>query len=446
MTIATATAADAMPAGPAVTETAHAAVRKFLDVTDAAIASYLEGCVHCGQCAEACHFYLTQDDAKYTPTYKLWPLVKAYKRHKAPFSGLKRMIGLAPEEVTDDELTEWTELVYDSCTLCGRCTLVCPMGIDIAGTIRKMREGFTAAGLAPEGLVQAEERTLETGSPMGITPKTLAAQVAAQERESGLEIPLDRKGADYMVILSSMEIMGFPEIFGALARIFKQADVSWTISTKAYEGTNVGVQIGSRETARTLVERVVTAAEELGVKYVISPECGHAYGALRWEGPNLMGRPFSFEVIHILELLDQLRREGRIQTKGHDDRVVTLHDPCQIVRRGGVVSQPRHLLKEFSHGFVEMDNAGVTNICCGGGGGVSANPRAAELQSAAFDCKKAQLDAIPGLDLLVSPCANCRTVLEEALDEREIDLEVVGLAEYLAAYLDDGATETKGTA
>ncbi|PLX38151.1 MAG: heterodisulfide reductase [Hyphomicrobiales bacterium] len=416
---------------------AGTAVEKFLAVTDSAIASYLEGCVHCGQCAEACHFYLTQEDARYTPTYKLNPMVKAYKRHKAPFSGLKRMFGLVPDEVTEDELNEWTELVYDSCTLCGRCTLVCPMGIDIAGSIRKMREGFTAAGLAPEGLVTAEQRAIATGSPMGITPKTLKAQVAAQERICGCEIPLDKPGVDYMVILSSMEIMGFPEIFGALARIFSQAGVTWTISTKAYEGTNVGVQIGSRETAKTLVTRVVDAAEELGVKYVISPECGHAYGALRWEGPNLVGRPFKFEVIHILELLDQLQREGRIRTTGRDERVVTLHDPCQIVRRGGVVAQPRRIMKSFSGGFVEMEHAGVTNICCGGGGGVSANPRAAELQNTAFECKKQQLDAIEGLELLVSPCANCRTVLEEALDEREIDLEVIGLAEYLAEYLED---------
>lgn len=417
--------------------TAEAAIAKFLDVTDSAIAVYLEGCVHCGQCAEACHFYLTQDDPKYTPTHKLAPMVKAYKRHKAPFSGLKRALGLAPAEVTDDELREWTALVYDSCTLCGRCTLVCPMGIDIAGTIRKMREGFTAGGYAPEGLQSAEARALETGSPMGITAKTLKAQVAAQEREYDIEIPLDKTGAEYMVILSSIEIMGFPETFAALARIFKQAGVDWTISTKAYEGTNVGVQIGNRETARTLVQRVVDAAEELGVKYVISPECGHAYGALRWEGPNLIGRPLPFDVVHILELLDQLRAEGRLKVRGRDQRVVTLHDPCQIVRRGGIQAEPRRVISAFSDGFVEMPDAGITNICCGGGGGVSANQRAAELQDAAFDCKKAQLDSIDGLELLVSPCGNCRSVIEEALESRDMDLEVIGLSEYLAEFLDD---------
>ena len=424
--------------------TAAIAIEKFLAGTDAAIASYLEGCVHCGQCAEACHFYQIDRDARYTPTYKLFPMVKAYKRHKAPFSTLKRALGLAPPEVTDEELGEWSRLVFDSCTLCERCTLACPMGIDIAGTIRKMREGMTEAGFAPEALYQVEDRALKTGSPMGITLKALQAQLRHQEKQTGIAMPLDKPGADYLVILSSMEIMGYSEVIGALARIFKHAEIDWTISSEAFEATNVGVQIGRRETARKLVERIVAAAEKLGVKYVISPECGHAYGALRWEGPNLVGRPFGFEVIHILELLDQLRREGRLPVARNDGRTVTLHDPCQIVRRGGVVSQPRSLVREAAMNFVEMSPSGIANICCGGGGGVSANPRAAELQDGAFAAKKRQLDDIKGLELLISPCANCRMVIEEALERRESGLEVTGLTEYLAEFLEEG-TGQEGT-
>ena len=30
------------------------------------------------------------------------------------------------------QLQEWQQLLYDSCTVCGRCSLMCPMGIDIA--------------------------------------------------------------------------------------------------------------------------------------------------------------------------------------------------------------------------------------------------------------------------------------------------------------------------
>ena len=414
---------------------AKKAVDKFLDVIDADVAAFAESCVHCGECAEACHFYLATKDPKYTPTYKLFPLVKAYKRHKSPLSGLKKMLGLVPAEVTEDELREWEPLVYDSCTMCGRCTLVCPMGIDIAGTIRKMREGYVAADIVPEGLTAAAANAERTGSPMGVTLKALKAQISHQEEATGIPIEIDKKGADYMALLSSMEIMGFPEIIGAYAKLFKQAGVTWTISSKAFEATNVGVQIGSGSMAKMLVQRIVDAAEKLEVKNVISPECGHAFGALRWAGPNMIGKEFSFNVIHIIELLDQLRREGKIPAGEKDDRRMTLHDPCQIIRRGGLLQEPRSLLNDSCSDFVEMEGAGIANLCCGGGGGVSANPRAEELQMAAFSQKLKQITDIGGVQTVVVPCANCRTVFEDGLDEFDVELEVIGLGELVAETL-----------
>jgi len=415
------------------------AVGAFVDSVDSAVASYVEACVHCGQCAQACPFYETNNDPRLTPIHKIRPLIKAYKRHKAPFAGLKRALGLAPDEVTEDELAEWSELVYDTCTMCGRCTLACPMGIDIAALVRKVREGYAAAGMVPDGLTAAAKRALETGSPLGIKPGTLRKIVDEQASEVGIPIELDKEGVDYLVVLSAMEILNFYEVIGALARIFKQAGVTWTISTDAYEATNIGIQMGDKDIARTLVGRIVAAAEKLKVKYVISPECGHAYSALKWEGPNLVGRPYDFKVIHILELLDQLRREGRIHTRGKDSRRITFHDPCQIVRRGGVVDQPRAILNQVSDGFVEMEFAGIANICCGGGGGVSANPRAEEKRLKAFACKKKQIDDLGGVEALITSCANCRNVLEEAIDEYGMELPVLGLTELLAEYLESDA-------
>lgn len=404
--------------------------------TDAMAASYLDACVHCGQCSEACHFYENTLDVRYAPVLKMDLMRRVYKRHLAPLSGIKKAIGLAPDELTMDDLEEWSDLLYDSCTLCGRCTIVCPMGIDIATMVRKSREGLVAAGIVPEGLVGAAERAIEFGSPLKITPKVLRKVCKEQEEETGIAIPIDKQGADYLVILSAMEVLQFYEVIGALAKIFRQAGISWTISTDGYEATNIGIQMGDKEIARTLVSRIVNAAEKLGVKYVISPECGHAYSALKWEGPNLIGRQYGFEVIHLLELLDQLRRDGRIKSRATDKRRLTFHDPCQIVRRGGVVDEPRRLMNMVAENFVEMENHGAANICCGGGGGVSSNPRAEKLRIKAFGSKKRQLDDVQP-DALVTACANCRNVIEEALDAYEMEVPVLGLTELVAEYIDE---------
>jgi len=364
-------------------------------------------------------------------------MLKAYQRERAPFRTARKLLGLTPPEPSAQELTAWSELLYDSCNLCGRCTLVCPMGIDIAGLVRRAREAMSVAGFAPPDLYKAAQRALDTGSPVGVGWPALRRQIEIQEAETGLKVPVDVAGADYLVVLSSMEIIGYSEVIGALARVFSQAGVSWTIPSVGFEATNVGVQLGSRDVAAALLARIVEAADRLRVKYVISPECGHAYSALRWEGPNLLGRPYAFKVVQITELLDQLTREGRLRTRGKDARRLTYHDPCQIVRRGGVAEAPRRLMHGVSGNFVEMPAAGAESFCCGGGGGVSAIHRAEKLRFAAFACKKRQVDAT-GAEALVTSCSNCRNVLEEAIDEYGMTLPVLGLTELVAQHLDPG--------
>lgn len=400
---------------------------------DAPIASFFNSCVHCGMCAEACLFYTESGDPRYTPINKLEPLRRVWEQEYTLFGRVKKMLGLA-KPVDDDLLAEWQELVYNACSLCGRCSMVCPVGNDIVYMIRKEREGMVASGNSPEGLIGASKRAVEIGSPMGVKLPALQAQAKHVERDIGIEIPFDMEGAEYMMLMSSMEIMNYPEYLGAVARIFNEAGKSWTISSEAFEATNSGIQIGSSDIARELVSRVVNAAEKLKVKTVISPECGHAYTAIRWEGPNLMGKPFSFKVRHILEVLDEFRAEGLLKTEGFEDDKMTFHDPCQLVRRGGVIQQPRNLLNMVASNFVEMEDAGKMNWCCGAGGGVSANEDAHDLKMSAFKRKKAQLDDL-NVDTLVTACANCRIQLEEGLEENDMDIPVVGLTEMLAEHL-----------
>jgi len=407
----------------------------FREQIDAPVAAFFSSCVHCGICAEACLFYTETGDPRYTPINKLEPLRRVWEQEYTLLGKAKKALGLA-EPVTDELLEEWEQLIYDACSLCGRCSTVCPVGNDISGMIRKAREGMAASGHAPEGLVGASTRAIRIGSPMGIKLKALQAQIKHVEADTGLTIPIDVKGADYMALLSSMEIINFPEYLEALAKIFKQADVSWTLCSEAFEATNAGIQIGSSDIARELVSRVVAGAEKLGVKTVISPECGHAYTAIRWDGPNLIGRKYPFKVVHILELLEELRASGRLKTSSKESMSLTLHDPCQVVRKGGVRVQPRALMNMVSDDFTEMPDAGKMNWCCGGGGGVSSNERAEELRLQVFKRKKSQIETAD-VEGVVTFCANCRLMLEDGLEHYDMDIPVYGLTEVIADHLQE---------
>ena len=401
---------------------------------DSRVMSYLSSCVHCGICADACLFYTETGDARYTPIYKVEPLRKLWRQEYTFWGKLAASMGLC-SKLTEQDLADWEELVYDGCTMCSRCSMVCPVGIDIAYMIRKVKEGLCAAGYSPADLVEAGKRAVDIGSPMGVTLKTLQATIRAQEKETGLKVPLDVEGADYLCLFSSGEIAGFPEFIGSLAKIFTATGVSWTISSDYFEATNTGVQLGNSKMAATLVERVVAAAEKLKVKYVISPECGHAYSTIRWDAPNFIGRPLPFKVVHIMELLDELRRDGRLKTQGVNTEKLSYHDPCNAGRRGGVLDQPRNLMNMVVPDFVELPETGAMNWCCGGGGGVSSNERADELRLKVFSAKKRQLDTV-NIDGLVTACSNCRHMLEDGLEDNDMhDIELLGMTELIADHL-----------
>jgi Fe-S oxidoreductase len=400
---------------------------------DGPVAAFFSSCVHCGICATACPFYVETGDPKYTPILKVEPLRRVWKSEFTLWGRLLSTLGLT-KKVTDELLAEWEPLLYDSCSMCGRCSLVCPVGNDIQAMVRKTREGMVASGHAPEGLIAASVRAIQTGSPMGLQWKTLQVQIEHVQSSTGLEVPVDKAGVDYLVMLSSMEVINFPEYLEAITKIFDHAGVTWTLSTQCFEATNAGIQIGSKDVAGLLVQRVVDAAVKLGVKNLISPECGHAYTAIRWEGPNLIGKPYPFKVFHIVEVLDELRASGRIKTEGMETDRLTMHDPCNLARKSGVIDQQRNLMNLVAENFVDLKEHGKLQWCCGAGGGVSSNERAEPLKMAAFKHKKAQIEEVSPARM-VTMCATCRTQLEEGLEEFNMDIPVVGLTEMIADHL-----------
>ena len=408
-------------------------INALKEQVDSSVAAFFSSCVHCGMCAEACMFYTETKSPAATPINKTEPLRRIWKSEYTLFGRIGKMLGFT-KKVDEKLLAEWETLVYDNCTLCGRCSMVCPVGNDITLMIRKTREGMAAAGYAPNDLIDATKRAVTIGSPMGVKLPALQAQIRHVEKDTGLKVPVDVVGAEYMLLLSSMEIMNFPEFIEAITKIFTKAGVSWTISSEAFEATNSGIQIGVTDIAAELVQRVVDAAEKLKVKTVISPECGHAYMAIRWEGPNLIGKAFNFKVKHILEVLDEFRLDGRLKITGKENQRLTYHDPCQISRRGGVIDQPRKLIDMFSDNFVEMPEHGKMNWCCGAGGGVSSNERADEIRLKVFQRKKDQFDEIKP-DAIISACSNCRIHLEDGLEEYNMDIPLMSLTETLAEHL-----------
>ncbi len=411
------------------------AMKAFARDMNSTTAAYLESCVHCGHCAQACHFYVTSQDPRYTPIWKIEPFKQAWKREAGPFAWLTRTFDLKPA-VTADELREWQELIYDSCTMCGRCSMVCPMGIDIAALVGLARHAMFEAGLVPHELWAVAERAEREGSPLGATPKVLKERVEWLEDEHEVEIPLDKATAEIMVTLSSIEIMKYPVSIVALARVMKRGGYDWTLRTDGYEATNFGLLSGNLEWQKDLSLRLINAAIACEAKLLILPECGHAYGALRWQGANAYGKPLPFEVLHISEFLSRAMREGKLPTQTLKGSV-TYHDPCQVSRRGGATQAAREVFAGLKADLREMPNSGDANWCCGGGGGVVTLHRADEHRRRAFAIKMKQVEQT-GADQLVTSCSNCRLSFDDGQAHYHWDRKMGSLLELVADNLEDG--------
>lgn len=387
------------------------AMRGFVKDFGRTAAVYMESCIHCGMCAQACHFYVATEDPRLTPIWKLEPFKQAYKREAGPFALFYKLLGLK-RSVTVAQLLEWQELIYDTCTMCGRCTMACPMGIDIASLVSQARHAMFRAGLVPQELHAVAERAEKEGSPLGATAKVFKDRIEWLADDHEIDIPMDKASAKIICAMSSIEIMKYPESIVATAKILNHLGLDWTFRSDGYEATNFGLLSGNIAWQRDMSMKLIDAAIAAGAELLILPECGHAYGAMRWMGANLYGKPLPFKVLHISEFLGENVKNGRIRLKPVA-KTVTFHDPCQVSRRGGATTAPRDVLAGLGVELREMSSDGNMNWCCGGGGGVVTIHRADATRYKAFQIKMKQVEDTEA-EMLVSSCSNCRLTFDDS--------------------------------
>lgn len=403
----------------------------FAAKLDASKATHLESCVHCGLCAEACQFYIETEDPKFTPIHKLDLIRRFYRREKAPLRIFHR---LTEPEISEADLEATQGLVYESCTECGRCGLVCPMGIDIAAMVHITRQALAEAGLIPAGLRAVEQEQGSRGTVFGVGPEEIR-QAVEDLRAKGLEVPIDRDRAEVLVLSSTIDVLLFKDALEATVRIMNHLGLDWTIHSCAFEGANFGLLSGYEAVQKSASERITSQAIALGAKLVIVPECGHAYPALRWYGANEHGAPLPFEVMALSEFLGREVTAGRLKLNPlGPDKHVTYHDPCKIGRHGGVFEEPRAVLAALGVELREMSSNRAMNFCCGGGAGLFVMEGARPMRDAAFDLKRRQVEAT-GADSLVTACGSCRVNLMAGADRTQWATPIESLVELVGKNL-----------
>jgi Fe-S oxidoreductase len=413
----------------------------FLGELDNSLASYLNSCVHCGLCADSCHYYLSDGEVESLPAFKLNLITAIFKRYFTLTGRIVPFLGGA-RELDREILRQWIDSLFGRCTLCGRCTINCSIGIDISRLIRTARSALAAIDMVPPELQATVMTAVNMGNNMGIprqewldTVQWLEEELQQEVNNSDARLPIDKAGARILYTVNPREPKFFPLSLLATAKIFYAGGESWTVSADYYDVTNYGLFSGDNQASGLISDRLLKAARDLGVEILVLGECGHGYNANRWEAPEWLAKRYGIEVKSIIQIIAAYIREKRIRLDaGKCPQPVTLHDPCNLVRLGGVIEEQRYILRNAVKNFVEMYPNREKNFCCGGGGGQLSMTRYSSRRLKAGRIKADQIRET-GAKIVVAPCHNCIDQLNELNREYKLGVDIRTVSEIVAGSL-----------
>jgi Fe-S oxidoreductase len=339
----------------------------------------LESCVKCQTCSDACPIYLSSGKQEiYRPTYRGEVLRRIIDKYIKKGGRLSSKLTGEDIDLNWPTVARLAELAY-RCTLCRRCAQWCPLGVDNALISREIRKLFSQElGIAPQELHDlGTMQQLKKGSSTGMTPAAFRDSIEFMEEEieevtgRKIEIPLDKEGADILLLHNAGEFLSWPDNTEAFAIIFDALGISWTLSSDlaGYDSVNYGVWYDDVQLARIVVTHA-EIAKRLKVKKIVVGECGHAHKTLLVLADRVLTGELNIPRESALPLLEDAVCNDKIKLDASKNHFpVTLHDPCNLVRLTGIVQPQRRILRKICPRFREMEPHGVENYCCGGGSG-----------------------------------------------------------------------------
>jgi Fe-S oxidoreductase len=389
------------------------AVKRVLkSESGARLKAYVDTCIHCGLCSEACHYYLSHDnDPRWSPVGKvkqtLWEIIK----NKG--------------SVSSDFIKTASEIASTECNLCKRCAMYCPFGIDIAYLMLTVRRICHLLGVTPLYIQDTAHSHAATLNQMWVKDDEWIDTLQWQEEEAQgeiptLRIPLEKEGADIMYSVIGPEPKFQAQLIYQAAVIMDVAGVNWTLpATPGWDNSDMAMFTGDNEIMGRIKRAHFETAARLKVKRIVMGECGHAFRSVYDVGNRWLGwRMPPIPIVHAIDFFYELLKEGKVKVVKKFTEPVTLHDPCNVVRGGGLHEKSRYVANALCEKLIEMHPNREHNYCCVAGGGViNCGPPYKLKRVQSNRIKAEQLFAVKarGAQVVITPCHNCHSGLEDII-------------------------------
>jgi Fe-S oxidoreductase len=396
---------------------------------------HLDGytCTECGRCSDNCPALATGkalDPQKIVLDLRDLLLKEGDALLKDPAA-----MGTAPAHqlaTKPDEL--W------ACTTCAACVEQCPVTIEHIDKIVDMRRYLTMQeAAAPPEAQRAMTNIERAGNPWGEAAGTRG------DWAQGLTVPTlaEKPDAEYLYFVGCAASFDRrnQRVAKALAKILQAAGTSFAIlGTEETCNGDPARRMGNEYLWQLQAQQNIETFGRYKVRKVIA-SCPHCFNTLANEYPQLGG---NYEVVHALQLVQDLIAEGKIVLGPGAAETVAYHDPCYLGRHNGIYDDPRAVLDAIE-GVTRMEiepHHRERGFCCGAGGGrmwmeekvgQRVNHRRVEQILAAGDAKGARPAKV------ASGCPFCLIMLDEGVGAKGIqdELKPVDVLELVAARITD---------
>lgn len=183
-----------------------------------------------------------------------------------------RMVALGLETDLVESRFPWI------CTMCAKCENVCPMGIDIAAMMRRIRS-LRPRDQVPGILHKGLEAALETGNNLRLPTEDfvfivedVGEEIAEEAGYEDFNVPVDRKGANLLTTIHNKLVNTHTEDLKHWWKIFHIAGEDWTVASENWEGTSWGLFTGDDDAMKIMAGRIVDQLETLEIKNLLWPE------------------------------------------------------------------------------------------------------------------------------------------------------------------------------
>jgi len=379
----------------------------------------LDACTRCMECLQWCPVLdVTEDETLATPEK-----IRIYGELVRSQHGLSAKLFGRPE-VPPEVLEKLTQALY-TCTTCGRCGEVCPVGINTQRLWPAMRAKMVELGVGPMGAQREIPRIVtEKHNPYDQPHSERFAWVPPEVKVA------ERAEIGYFTGCSGA-YTAQPMVAGAV-RIMHALGIEFTLFGDEWCCGFPLFIVGEVELMQQLVRHNVEGLAARGVKH-LAVSCPCCMFMLQNHWAYFYGAPLPFDIVHTTQLVKPYIEAGKLRLTKSLDATITYHDPCYLSRGTHVVDEPRVVLAQIRGvRVVEMPHSRELSRCCGAGGGIRRAYPEISIQMARNLMREAEE---VGAEILVIDCPACYERLHLAQQGWDSRIKIMDLMQLVTELL-----------